>query len=55
MKKEGGHNIMKEQAFQKVVKSTFLLVNGGKIIKWWVVIGGECWKVMKRYLALLLK
>lgn len=29
---------MKEQAFQVVVKSTFVLENGGKIIKWWVAV-----------------
>ncbi len=28
---------MKKQAFQKAVKSTFVLLNGGKIIKRWVV------------------
>ncbi len=28
---------MKKQAFQKTGKSTFVLVNEGKIIKWWVV------------------
>ncbi len=27
---------MKEQASQEAIKSTFVLVNGGKIIKWWV-------------------
>jgi hypothetical protein len=37
MKEEGGYNIMKKQAFQKTVKSTFVLVNEDKIIKWWVV------------------
>jgi hypothetical protein len=36
MREERGYNIMKEQAFQKAVKSTFVLVNGGKVIKWWV-------------------
>ncbi len=28
---------MKEQASQKSVKSTLILENGSKIIKWWVV------------------
>lgn len=36
VKEERGYNIMKEQAFQEAIKSTFVLVNGGKIIKWWV-------------------
>jgi hypothetical protein len=38
VRKEGGYNIMKEQAFQIVVKSTFVLENGGKIFKWQVVV-----------------
>jgi hypothetical protein len=29
----GGYNIMKEQASQEIVKSTFALENGGKILK----------------------
>jgi hypothetical protein len=37
VKEEGGYNIMKEQASQEAIKSTFILVNGGKIIKWYVV------------------
>jgi len=38
VRKEGGYNIMKEQASQELVKSTFVLKNGNKIIKWWVVV-----------------
>jgi hypothetical protein len=38
VKEEGGYNIVKEHASQKVIKSTLVLVNGGKIIKWWVAI-----------------
>jgi hypothetical protein len=38
VRKEGGYNIMKEQASQVVVKSTFVLENGGKIFKWWVAV-----------------
>jgi hypothetical protein len=33
MKGKGGYNIMKDQVFQKTVKSTFALKNGSKIIK----------------------
>lgn len=29
---------MKEKASQELVKLTFVLENGSKIIKWWVVI-----------------
>jgi hypothetical protein len=38
VRKEGGSNIMKEQASQVVVKSTFVLENGSKNIKRWVAI-----------------
>jgi hypothetical protein len=38
VRKEGGYNIMSKQASQVVVKSTFVLKNGGKIIKWWVAV-----------------
>jgi valyl-tRNA synthetase len=38
VKEEGSYNIMKEQASQETVNSTFVLVNGNKIIKWWVAI-----------------
>jgi hypothetical protein len=32
MREERGYNIMKKQVFQKIVKSTFVLVNGGKVV-----------------------
>jgi hypothetical protein len=35
--KVGGYNIMKQLAFQGVVKSTCVLVNGNKIFKWWLL------------------
>jgi hypothetical protein len=38
VKEEGSYNIMKEQATQETVNSTFVLMNGSKIIKWWVTI-----------------
>jgi hypothetical protein len=38
LRKEGAYNIMKEQAFQIATKSTLVLENGSKIIKWWVVV-----------------
>jgi hypothetical protein len=37
----GGYNIMGEQAFQDTVKSTIILEDGGRIIKWW------CWRLFK--------
>jgi hypothetical protein len=37
VREEGAYNIMKEQTSQKLMKSTFVLENGSKIIKWWVV------------------
>jgi hypothetical protein len=33
VKRGGGYNIIKEQASQEIVKSTFSLENEGKIIK----------------------
>jgi hypothetical protein len=41
--KVGGYNIMKELASQNVVKSTFVLVNGGKIFKWWQLWAMQVW------------
>jgi hypothetical protein len=32
MREEKIYNVMKEQAFRKAVKSTFVLVNGGKVV-----------------------
>jgi hypothetical protein len=32
---------MKKPTFQGVVKSTFILVNGGKIFKWWWLWQGK--------------
>jgi hypothetical protein len=39
VRKEGGWSIMKKQAFQEVVQSTYILEINGKILKWW---GGGC-------------
>jgi hypothetical protein len=38
---EGGYNIMGKQAFQDTIKSSFILEDGGRIIKWW------CWWLLK--------
>jgi len=38
VREERDYNIMKEQGSQKLVKSTFVLENGSKIIKWWVAV-----------------
>jgi len=42
--KEGGHIIMKKQAPQDVVQSTYVLGIGAKILKWWRwwLLKGRC-------------
>jgi hypothetical protein len=61
--KVGGYTVMKKQTFQGVFKSPFILMNGGKIFKWWwlwqrkwgglmnMVTGGRMVEVKKRYLC----